>query len=319
MLWVLLGLLVCVALVQWRAASREAQINTAFPPTGEIVSVDGVPVHYRIMGQGPDLVLLHGASGNLNDFTMGFTDRLTDHYRVILFDRPGLGWTGRPDGYGGAFSVREESPAVQAAFLQKAADQIGVRNPIVMGHSFGGIVALAWAQNRPRDTAALVLVAGVAEPWPGKLNWTYRVLGSWLGNALLAPLVSAFLPDSYIAGSVNSIFAPQKPPAGYADHIGAPLSIRRSTLRANAHQVNALRPHVVEMQKSYADLTLPIEMVHGDVDTIVPVDIHAEVLVQDVPNGALKVLPGIGHMPHHAARQEVVDAIDRAAVRAGLR
>tara|TARA_R110002110_G_scaffold8277_5_gene41486 strand:+ start:2019 stop:2990 length:972 start_codon:yes stop_codon:yes gene_type:complete len=319
-LFVILGAVAgFIALVQWRAGSHESRARAETPPAGEIVNIDGVPVHYKVMGQGPDLILIHGASGNLNDFTLGFTQRLTGRYRVILFDRPGLGWTGRPKGHGGAWNNREETPFEQAALLQKAADRIGVSTPIVLGHSFGGIVALAWGLSRPDDTAALVLVASVAEPWPGKLGWTYTVNGSAPGGALFVPLITAFVPEIYVSTSIESIFKPQKAPHGYADHIGVGLTLRRDSLRANAQQVNALRPHVVDMQKSYGSLQMPIEMIHGDADTIVPLDIHARVLVQDVPNGALVVLPGQGHMPQHTAPDAVEAAIDRAATRAGLR
>ncbi|NNK15378.1 MAG: alpha/beta hydrolase, partial [Sulfitobacter sp.] len=213
----------------------------------------------------------------------------------------------------------EETPMEQAGLLQQAADQIGVKDPIVLGHSFGGIVALAWGLSRPEDTAALVLVSAVSEPWPGELGWTYTVNGSTLGGALFVPLITAFVPQSYVSSSIESIFAPQKAPDGYAEHIGVGLTLRRESTRANAQQVNALRPHVVEMQKSYATLEMPIEAVHGDADTIVPLEVHAKVLMGDVPNGNLIVLPGEGHMPQHTSPEDVVAAIDRAATRAGLR
>ena len=95
--------------------------------------------------------------------------------------------------------------------------------------------------------------------------------------------------------------------------------MRRESTRANAQQVNASRPHVVEMQKNYGSLRMPIEAVHGDADTIVPLSVHAEVLMGDVPNGKLTVLAGEGHMPQHTAPVAVEAAIDRAANRAGLR
>ncbi|MEP5731884.1 MAG: alpha/beta hydrolase [Sulfitobacter sp.] len=313
---VLLGL---VALTQWRATMRERQAIANNPAAGEFTQVDGVKVHYKIIGNGPDLVMLHGASGNLNDLTLSFAARLSDRYRVILFDRPGLGWSGRLPGHGGAWNNAEESPQEQAAFLQRAADQIGVKNPIVLGHSFGGIVALAWGLNRPEQTAALVLVSAVAEPWPGDLGWTYGTFGSTFGGALVVPLITAFLPQSYVARSIDAIFKPQAAPEGYAEHIGTGLTLRRESTRANAQQVNALRPHVVEMQKEYGTLTLPIEAVHGDADTIVPLTVHAQVLMKDVPNGNLEVLEGQGHMPQHTAPEAVVAAIERAALRAGLR
>ncbi|MEQ6247941.1 alpha/beta hydrolase [Sulfitobacter sp. HNIBRBA3233] len=308
-----------VLVVQWRAFQREAQAQREYPPQGRVVDVDGTRVHVLTMGSGPDVVLLHGASGNVRDWTFSFAERLARDYRVVMFDRPGLGWTDRLPGKSGPWNTRYESPGEQAALLQKAADIVGVDRPVVVGHSFGGIVAMAWALNRPETTGAVVMLAGVANPWPGSLGWNYTVVGSGPGGGLLVPVASAFVPGGYVDSSIESIFAPQPAPDGYAQHVGAPLVLRRESLRANAQQVNYLRPHVVKMSARYPDLTLPVEIVHGDADTIVPLDIHARPLSQQVPGAVLTVLEGIGHMPHHAAPEQSAAAIDRAARRAGLR
>lgn len=311
--------LALVALVQWRAHAREAQANMAYPPQGRVIDVDGTPVHVLVAGSGPDLVLLHGASGNVRDWTYEFTDRVADRYRVIMFDRPGLGWTGRLLGKSGAWNARSETPMEQAALLQKAAAIVGIERPIVVGHSFGGAVAMAWALSQPEETAALVMLGAVSNPWPGDLGWTYTVTGSALGGALVVPLASAFVPQSYVNNSVEAIFAPQPAPEGYAEHVGAALVLRRESMRANAQQVNSLRPHIVKMSKRYPDLSMPLEIVHGDADTIVPLSIHSQPLSQQVRDANLTVLKNVGHMPHHADPDAVVDAIDRAATRAGLR
>jgi pimeloyl-ACP methyl ester carboxylesterase len=308
-----------IGIIQWRAHTRETAAELRHPPSGDFVTVGATKVHYKIMGDGPDLVLLHGASGNFNDFTLSLTERLTGRYRVIMFDRPGLGWTDRLPGHGGAWNNDEETPIEQAALLQAAADELGVKNPIVLGHSFGGIVALAWGLSRPDDTSALVLVGAVAEPWPGDLGWQYTINGRPLGGAIVIPMISALVPMNYVRGGIGAIFAPQQAPENYSEHLGVGLTLRRESMRANAQQVNALRPHVVEMQKSYGTLSMPIEIIHGDADTIVPLTVHGAVLVKDVPNGKLTVLAGAGHMPQHTHAAEVEASIDRAAVRAGLR
>ena len=64
---------------------------------------------------------------------------------------------------------------------------------------------------------------------------------------------------------------------------------------------------------------MPIEIVHGDADDTVYLDVHSGRMARELPNAHLTVLPGIGHMPHHADPQAIVDAIDRAATRAGIR
>lgn len=129
-----------------RADLNEAAAEARYPATGQFLTVNGQLVHAHVEGRpagtAPDVVLIHGASGNTRDFTFALTRALAPDFRVIAFDRPGLGWTERatPD-IGGAFNRRVESPREQARMLQAAADQLGVTRPIVLGHSY---VAVRW-------------------------------------------------------------------------------------------------------------------------------------------------------------------------------
>ena len=307
-------------LVDRRAAAREAQAEADFPPIGQIIDVGGVPVHVLVRGTGPDLVLIHGASGNLRDFDFHFIDRLSDRYRVIAFDRPGLGYTGRTDpAYASAFTTHAETLAEQATLLQAAAAQLGADKPLVLGQSYGGSVALAWALDHPDHIAGLILVSAPSQGWDGGLGPLYAINASYLGGAFLLPIISAFAPATQVRTTMESIFAPNPVPPGYDAHVGAELVIRRGSLRANARQVAALKSELLAMIPRYGSLSLPVEMVHGDADTVVPLQIHSAKLVNQIPDAVLTVLPGVGHMPHHTDPQAVTDAIDRAAARAGLR
>lgn len=312
------GVLV-VGAVQYFAAKREREAAAAFPPTGQILNVGGVAVHAQQLGQGPDVVLLHGASGNLRDYTFALADRLAGRYRVTMLDRPGLGWTEQiaPE-HKRIWSTSHASPREQARLLKAASDQLGVQAPIVVGHSFGGIVSLAWALEFD-DLAAAVSIAGVANPWPGELGWYYRVNGSAWGSALVVPLISAFAPNAIVDTTVESIFEPDPAPDGYLTHVGPALTLRRASMRSNARQVNWLRPYVVEMSSQYGDIKIPVEVVHGDADTIVPLDVHSAKLPGQIEGANVTVLEGVGHMPQHTNPDDVIDAIDRAAARAGLR
>lgn len=275
-----------------------------------MIQVPGGRVHVLVRGAGPDLVLIHGASGNLRDFTFGLVDDLARRYRVIAVDRPGLGHSDPLPG-------QDHSVAGQAARLRAALATLGVKRPIVLGQSYGGAVALAWALQAP--VAALVLLAGASMPWPGQLDPWYRLNATALGRATLVPLASAFVPESQLRRMVDTVFAPQSAPSGYLDHLGVNLILRRRSLAINVAQINSLRPEVVQMAPAYLLLTLPVELVHGDADTIVPLSIHSGPLAARLPDARLTVLPGVGHMPHHTNRAEVIAAIDRAASRAGLR
>lgn len=307
---VLLILLGFAALTLWRAQARGARALRETPPTGQFVTVDGLRVHVMVAGTGPDLVLIHGASGNLRDFTFDLMDRLTPHYRVLAFDRPGLGYSDPLPG-------GETSVAAQAAVLQAAAAQLGATKPLLVGQSYGGTVAMAWALDHP--AAALVMISAPSLPWPGPLDPWYRLTETAFGRALLVPLAAAWVPDGYVAGTIDAVFAPQPAPADYLAHLGVDLTLRQSALSANVQQINSLRPQVVAMEPRLPSLTLPIELIHGDADTIVPLAIHSLPLSQRLANAHLTVLPGVGHMPHHTNPEAVLDAIDRAAARAGLR
>ena len=302
----------CALLTDRRATAREAAAEAAFPPTGQFVEVDGHRVHAHVQGSGPDLVLIHGASGNTRDFTFSLVDRLARDYRVIAFDRPGLGWT---DGLGDD----GVSPFRQAELLQAAADQLGVERPIVLGHSYGGAVAMAWGLTDTPDVSALVIVSGATMPWPGGLGPFYAVTGSRLGAATVIPAITAFAPEVRAEAVIDSIFAPAPAPAGYADYVGATLTMRRASLRANAAQVSGLKPYVTRMAEEYPKLDIPVEILHGTADTIVPASIHAIPLSQRLPDAALTLLPDVAHMPHHTHPDAVIAAINRAATRAGLR
>jgi pimeloyl-ACP methyl ester carboxylesterase len=297
---------------QHRARAHEARAEAAFPPEGQIITVNGHPVHAVVMGTGPDLVLIHGASGNTRDMTFDLAPRLAQDYRVIVLDRPGLGYTPRINRTGATITQ-------QAALLQEAAAQLGADRPIVLGHSYGGAVALAWAVTRPDHTSALVDVAGAAKPWDTGLSTYYRVLSHPVLGPLVIPLLTAFVPDSRVEEAVQEIFMPQEPPAGYMEHIGAGLTLRRHSLRANALQRANLLSEIEALHPRYAEITVPVEIVHGTADTTVGVSIHSEPLAAQIKDAHLTVLDGIGHMPHHSAPEAVIAAIHRAATRAGLR
>lgn len=298
------------AATAWRLHERESSAKTAYPPSGQLVGDAGQQVHLEVHGTGPDLVLIHGASGNLRDFTFSMVDRLKSDYRVIALDRPG-------HGHSDPLPDNDPSLQMQVQRLRSALTQVGVSKPILLGQSYGSAIALEWAlQEKP---AALVLVGGVSMPWPGELDPWYRATSTTLGRKALVPLVSAFLPKSYVLSAVEKVFAPQPAPEGYAEHLGLALTLRPSALAANVAQINALRPQVVAMEPRYHQLDLPVELIHGDADTIVPLSVHSARVVDLLPQARLTVLPGVGHVPHHTNEADVIDAIHRAAARAGLR
>ncbi len=296
----------------WKANRQEMRAEATYPPLGQMIDVNGTAVHYLQMGSGPDIVLIHGASGNLRDFSFDLMQRLAPHYRVTAFDRPGLGYTDRLDGNGA--SIFE-----QADLLVDAAAQIGVERPLVLGHSYGGAVGLAWATRHPERTAGLILLAAASNPWETPLSTYYRVLSHPLAGSVTIPMLSAWVPDRVVTDTIAQVFAPQTTPEGYDAYVGAGLTLRRSSLRENALQRASLLAEVTQMTRAYPAIDMPVEILHGTEDTTVWLSIHSEPLAEIIPGANLVRMEGVGHSPHHAEPQTVLDAVDRAASRAGLR
>ncbi len=305
-------LVVLWALALWRAGRNEARAEAAFPPEGQIVEVNGIPVHAVVMGEGPDVVLIHGSSGNTRDMTFALAPILAENYRVIVFDRPGLG-------YSASFNSDGETIEEQAEILQKAAAQLGAEKPIVAGQSYGGSVSLAWAVTRPGNISGLVLIAAAAIPWETPLDGFNTLAATPTGSVTALPLITAFVPEWYVEKALDKVFEPQTAPEGYADHFGPGLTMRRASMHANAKQRANLLEEVRALQPRYGEIDVPTEIVHGTADDTVGLGWHSHRLIEQIPGAELIELPGIGHMPQVVAAPEVAAAIDRAAQRAGLR
>jgi pimeloyl-ACP methyl ester carboxylesterase len=308
----LIALVSFAGFVLWRAGQMEALAEANYPPEGQLLDIDGHQVHAVVMGEGPNVVLIHGASGNTRDMTFSLAPRLAENYRVIVFDRPGLGYTD-PINENGATLVQ------QANLLEKAAVQLGAEKPIVVGHSYGGSVALTWAVHHPDNIAAMVLIAAASNPWTTPLDTYYKITSSSIGSALAVPLITAFATNTHVDDAMDDIFAPQATADGYAENVGASLTLRRESTRANALQRANLLDEIIALEPRYNEISVPTEIIHGTDDDTVNFDANAAQVATQIDGAVLTRLEGVGHMPHHVAEGDVIAAIDRAAARAGLR
>jgi len=302
---VVIGVLVAVTSV------GVARIEAAHPPSGQFIVVEGLRLHMAEVGlersspgAEPAVVLIHGASGNMEDMRLALGQKLAASHRVILIDRPGHGWSSRPadDSYA--------SPARQAELVAEALSQLGVKRAILVGHSWGGAFATAYALRFPDRTAGLVLLSAVTHPWAADPGW-YNNIASlpYIGTLFLRTLVyplSFFLAD----GVSRIVFAPQAVPEDYVRRAAIRLVLRPKTFFANARDLALLKGFISAQVPSYADLRSPTIIMTGDCDTVVSPEINACALAATLPGAKLVFLKGVGHMPHHAAPQTIAAAIE---------
>lgn len=316
--FVLIGLALILAFGAVATFVISLVIESRYPPLGRFVEIGGGRLHYiEALPEGREaqgtVVLLHGASSNAADSMLALGQALSDRYRVIAFDRPGHGWSDRIAG------AEAASPAKQAALMAEALRKLDVHGATIVGHSWGGAVVPNFALDHADVTGAIVILSGVTHPWPGgKISWYYAPATSWIGwlftRTFTAP-VGALLMNTM----TEAVFAPQEPPPGYTDAARIPVVLRPAVFQANAEDVAGLYEAVAAQSPRYKEIRMPAVMIGGDADHIVWTDLHARSFARDVPGAKLIVLPGIGHMPHHVAKEIALSEIERVTERtAGL-
>ena len=281
------------------------------PPRGKFVKAGGVDIHYVEMSsahpEGATIVLVHGASGNLGDMVESLMPELSKHHRVIAFDRPGHGWSGRPS--------RDDitDPAAQAEVLHEALTNLGVTRPVLLGHSWGGAVATAYALKFPDALSGLLVLAGATHVWEGETAWDHKlvrkpVLGEMFLRTLMAP-GGKLLSEAGVANN----FAPNEAPDNYTNRIGLPLLFRPDNFRANSADSSRLRSYLKIQSKRYAEIKVPTIIITGNRDKTVWAKLHSYALHEEIAGSELIKMIGVGHMPHYVRPDLVVDALTRLA------
>ena len=274
--------------VQWRARRAE-QSN---PPAGDLLDIDGVRLHCVERGAGPPVVLIHGNMVWHRDFfTSTLIQRLARNHRVIAFDRPGFGHSTRP----------------RASGMQEFS--LGGGRPVVVGHSMGAMVALAMALDYSADVRKLVLLGGYYYPSTRMdallaVPTAMPVLGDVLRNTVTAVSVRLFLKKM-----LKAMFVPRELPADFLLTLSGEMMVRPVQLGANAEDATFMNRQAKSSSERHHQLQLPVAIFAGAEDLVVDVEAHSMRLHDELRHSTLGVIPGVGHMVHYAAVEEIVAAI----------
>ena len=282
---------------------KARQAERDYPPIGQLVEADGVRLHYIEKGSGQPIVLVHGNMVRLQDFmSSGLVDRLAESHRVVAFDRPGFGHSERP-------RDRLWTAQAQAELLQKAFSILGVEQPIVLGHSWGTLVALALGLGKEAAVRQLILVSGYYYP-TARLDVPIAAAPAipGIGDAMRYT-VSAVFARLLLKRTTEKMFAPQSVPPNFLALLAREMMLRPGQLRANAEDAALMIPAAASLRKRYGELTMPVTILAGAADKIVDPDRHARQLHRELRDSELHVLRGVGHMTHHFAVEEIVSAI----------
>jgi len=249
-----------------------------------------VDLHYEERGQGCPIILIHGFP-----FDHTLWDRvagpLEPRARLILPDLRGFGSSPTPDGI---YSMR-----LMAEDIAVLMDRLEIQKAVLVGHSMGGYISLAFAQAYPDRLAGLALVTSMAaadapERRQSRLRLAERVQRKGV-KAVVDANLERYSPNELVRELTR-------------DHMMR--SQRKGVIAALKGM--AERPDMTEL---LSQLKVPCVIVAGSEDAIVSPD-KAREMVQMLSRGWLVEIPNGGHMPMFEAPELVVAALDELLQRA---
>jgi pimeloyl-ACP methyl ester carboxylesterase len=220
---------------------------------------------------------------------------------VIAIDRPGFGHSNR---------TRRIvwTPEAQADLIVAALKKIGAPRAIILGHSWGTLVALALAVKYPQAVQALVLASGYYYPTARAdvviLSPPAIPLIGDLLSYTLSPLLSRLMWPLLL----RKVFGPSSVP-GKFEGFPKEMAVRPSQIRASAAESALMIPSAGTLEKQYRLLKMPVTIVAGTEDRLVEIEQPSH-LHREIPHSTLVCVPRTGHMVHQTATGAIMRAID---------
>lgn len=240
---------------------------------GHIVQINNMEMYYEEYGTGKPLVLLHGFGGCSQNW-QPFTSKLSEHYRLIVADLRGHGYSTNP---GNTFTHRE---AASDVFL--LLEKLEIAHFSAMGMSSGGMTLLHMATSQPKRIDSMVLISA-----------------------------TSYFPDQARTimkrASYNTM--PQQVQAMYREC----AKRGDEQIRQLITQFNALHNNYDDMNftaQSLSTITARTLVVHGDRDNFFPVDIPVSIY-RSIPDAALWIIPGGDHVPIYDSAVPFVSTVLR--------
>jgi pimeloyl-ACP methyl ester carboxylesterase len=265
-----------------------------------VITVDDVKLHYVESGSGPAVVLIHGNPGYAGDFEPGAIDALSGDHRVIAVDRPGHGESDR--------AANADTVEEQSKLLHDELAALKITRPILVGHSWGGSLVLAYALAYPDDISGMVLVAPAAYPDksdPFFLQLAGKVpiigeLGALMGRTILS--------RGMVKKELAQAFYPQPVPNWYYKLVWRSW-MGRKQLKAYFADEAQLSDSLAKMKDRYSSIQTPTVIITGDSDQIVDAKRNARQLHKVMKTSHLIELPNTGHEIPQTRPESIAQAV----------
>ena len=286
------------AIPRFAASDQDAKCEQ---PKEYYIDVEKIHVRYVEAGAGPAVVMIHGNAGSVDDFDFKSLGLLCRDHRVIAVDRPGHGKSDRPDDKAATLHY-------QARLVHDALSQIGVTRPVLVGHSWGGSLALAYAVDYPSELSAIVLLAPAAYPDGGGDQFMRALLKTPVIGDVSLTVGRVLFGKHILKKELNKAFYPDSVPEDYLRRASSSW-LHHKQVRATLEDEFSLDKDLAKTSKHYPDIVIPVVIVTGDHDKVVSAKDNAYRLKTSITQSQLIELKNTGHQVPQTHPESIYNAL----------
>lgn len=252
-------------------------------PDSKFIPLQGMDVHYRDVGEGPVIILIHGMFSSLHTWEH-WIEKLSKDFRVIALDLPNYGLTGpHPKGM---FKY------IFSDFLDEFTDALSVESCMIAGNSLGGFAAWEFAVRYPKKVSKMILINSAGYfliPPPIMLAIAMPTAG-WIMSMIR-------LPRKISSGILKAVYGNKdRIPNGKLD-LYHDLNSYSGNISASVKVIHYIRNRLVNFNtEGLKHLKQKTLVMWGDMDRWIPVS-HAQRYCDDIPNSSKIIYSGAGHIP----------------------
>ncbi|MEQ9301621.1 MAG: alpha/beta hydrolase [Cyclobacteriaceae bacterium] len=247
----------------------------------QYMEIDGMPLHYRVEGEGMPLVLIHGTGASLHTWEV-WTEELSSDFKVIRFDLPAFGLTGpSPKG--------EYSLDFYADFVDKVLTNLDIDSCYIAGNSLGGAISWYYATQHPDKVKKLVLVDASGHPRVNGQPTIFKLAQ----QPAFAALFNSFTPKFIIENNLKAVYHDDSKITDELVDRYYRMALREGNRQAFIDRANTkftTRSELIET------IDVPTLILWGENDTWVPLS-DAYLFKEEIEGSKLIIYEGVGHVP----------------------
>ncbi len=255
-------------------------------PESAVLDVEGMPLHYRVTGDGPPLLLMHGVTSSLHTWS-GWHKELSNHFRVISFDVPSFGMTG-------PHPANDYSLAMYMRTIDTLLAHLQVGNVMVAGNSFGGYLTWNYALHQPRKVQKIILInaAGISAHAKDLKSASFKLFL----NPLTKKIAHLITPRNVLRQNLMAVYGDKTKVTEELIDLYHHLLLNKGNREGFSEVLGKTILHGGDNHPKIRQVQQPAFVMWGDKDKLIrPKDAHA--FGELLPKSQVKIYKGVGHVP----------------------